>query len=34
VTRRRVTSHERQNVTLRQEQARVLRADGESPPDG
>src|SRR5688500_2155289 len=34
VTRRRVTSHERQDVTLRREEARVLRADGEPQSAG
>jgi uncharacterized protein (TIGR02271 family) len=33
VTRRRVTSHERQDVTLRREEVRVLRADERSLPD-
>jgi uncharacterized protein (TIGR02271 family) len=33
VTRRRVTSHERQDVTLRREEVRVLRADERSQPD-
>lgn len=31
ITRRRVTTHERQDVTLRREEARVLRADDERP---